>query len=235
MNGFDCLKFLSIPIDAIGYIDIDSISSHLEHLHITSPRSDEFYGFYEKESNSVIFDAVFPQLRTLGLLASPIVFKNFDVHNYPALEYLRCELEFDKSAKFLKIFNNSVSMQGYGLDVVSKKDLLKNIPRNVRLLKFWSITTRQFNFSLLEQLPELRYLEIAGSYTPIDCSSFSKLPELIELNIRDSKEIYNTEMLLMSVSLNKVGLKSIDKHDVNETLLDRMKSNINEVECNLRM
>lgn len=75
----------------------------------------------------------------------------------------------------------------------------------------------------------MRYLEIAGSYTPIDCSSFSKLPELIELNIRDSKEIYNTEMLLMSVSLNKVGLKSIDKHDVNETLLDRMKSNINEL------
>ena len=170
LRPFTSLTFLSIPLDAIGYIDIDSIASRLEHLHITSPRAPKFREFYEKDRHPDIFEAVFPRLKTLQLLASPTVFRNFDAARYPALEWLDCQLEFDKSGKFFKYFNNSPSMHGYSLEVVSKKDLLKNVPKAITTLRFWSITTRSFDFSFFSDFKQLQYLEIAGSFTPIDCS-----------------------------------------------------------------
>lgn len=50
----------------------------------------------------------------------------------------------------MKILRGLQFLQGYRLDVVSKRDLQKNIPKNVKLLRFGSITTRQFDFSLLK-------------------------------------------------------------------------------------
>lgn len=226
MSAFKNLKFLSIPADAIGCIDIDSIKSHLLHLHIVAPRSFEYRDeYYEKDRRALIFDTVFPKLKTLQLLFSPIKFSNFDVKRYPSLEWLACDLEYDKSGKFLKFFKDYTSMQGYSLDGISKKDFLKNVPKNIQALKMWSITTRQFNYSLLSEFRDLKYLDISGSFTPIDCSVFLKLPALTELNLGCSSQIDNTSELLNSKTLEALKINSSsDRIDLTNNEIREMKN-----------
>jgi len=224
MSMFTNLKFLSIPLDAIAYIDIASIANRLEHLHIMNPRALEFMSYYEKDKRPIIFEELFPQLRTLKLLCSPIVFKNFDVAKYPALEWLSASIELDKSGKGIKLFDSVDNLHGFSLKVISKKDLLKNIRKDIIGLELWGISAKEFDFSYLSEFKNLKYLTLRNSKSPIDCSILTNLPQLFELELFSFKKFLNIEALLKLNNLEKIHIYPDNKSDLNEEFIKKMRN-----------
>jgi hypothetical protein len=232
MSIFRNLKYLNIPLDAIEHFDFSSIKSGLRHLRIDAPTLNEYYRFYAERKHPMTYEYWFPNLKleeklpnlkTLSLYtSSPNLFRSFDAKNYPSLEWLDCAMDFDKSGKFFKLFKDSTTMQGYSLDVVSKKDLLKNVPKNIKALRMWSITTRQFDYSLFSEFHELKYLHIAGSFTPVDCSVFLQIPTLTELYLDVVHRIDNVSALLESPNLARLRICTCPKIDMTDDLKRRM-------------
>jgi len=224
MSLFTNLKFLSIPLDAIAYVDILSIANQLEHLHITPPRALEFLAYYEKRKRPLIFEASLPRLRTFGVFTSPIVFKNFDVARYPALEWLSTSLELDKSGKALRLFDNVANFKGFALKVISDKNLLKKIRKDLVALELWGISTKGFDFTSLSEFKSLKYLSLRGSKSPIDCSILVGLPQLLELKLFSFKSLQNVEALLGLDDLEKIHIYPDNKSDLSEDFKQRMKT-----------
>lgn len=240
MSIFRNLKFLSIPLDAIEHFDFPSIKSGLTHLKITEPTLNEYYRFYAERKHPMVYEDWFPgsrldqrlpNLKALSFYATtPTLFRSFDAKNYPNLEWLECEMDFDKSGKFFKLFKDSTTMQGYSLNVVSKKDILKNIPKNIKALRMWSITTRQFDYSLFSEFKELKYLHIAGSFTPVDCAVFLQLPALTELYLDVVHRIDNVSALLESPNLTRLRICTCPEIGMTNDLKREMAEKFTEFE-----
>jgi len=223
MSIFTNLKFLSIPLDAIAYIDTASIAKQLEHLHITAPRAVEFLDYFEKDKRPVLFEESFPQLKTLALLCSPTLFRNFNVARFPALEWLTASLGFDKSGKGIKLFEKAKSLHGFSLNVISKKDLLKGIRKDLVGLELWGVSARDFDFSYLTEFKSLKYLSLRNSKAPIDCSIFSNLQNLLEIELFSINKLKNIDALLSIESLEKVHIYPDDKSDLTEEFKKQMR------------
>jgi hypothetical protein len=223
LSIFINLKFLSIPIDAIAYVDIESVADHLEHLHITPPRTSEYARYYEKDRRPLIFEECLPRLKTLGILCSPILFKNFDAVRYPALEWLSTALDFDKSGKGLKLFDNHADFHGFFLESILKKDLLKNIRKDIIGLEFWGMSPREFDFTCLPEFKNLKYLSLRNCKAPIDCSLLTGLPQLLELRLFSFKKFENVEALLRLDNLEKIHIYPDNKSDLSEEFIEKMR------------
>jgi hypothetical protein len=223
MSIFKKLKYLSIPIDAIAYVDIASIADHLEHLHITPPRTSEHARYYEKDRRPLIFEECLPRLKTLELLCSPILFKNFDAARYPALKWLGAALDFDASGKGLRLFNDHADFHGFYLEVIKKKDLLKNIRKDIIGLELWMISPKEFDYTYLSEFKNLKYLTLRNSKSPIDCSILAGLPQLLELQLFSFKKFENVEALLELDNLKKIYIYPDNKSDLSEDFIEKMR------------
>jgi hypothetical protein len=231
LSIFPNLKFLSIPLDATQYIDIAAVSTRLEHLHLTRPRSTELYTNYKNKTLPPLYAGVLPQLKTLQLICPPSGWPEFTVSQYPKLEWLHTELgEYDKSGKCLKMFKDHSSLQGFSLDSVKQPDLLKNLRTDVTALAFWSITTKQFDYTYLRNLQQLKYLRLRASFTPVDCALLAELPELEELELGICKVLTKTSALLKSKTLKKLWIKSNDSSDLDAKTISALQERLDYVE-----
>jgi hypothetical protein len=228
---FPNLKFLSIPLDAIPYIDIAAASSRLEHLHLTRPRSGDLYTNYKNKTLPPLYSDVLPQLKTLRIVCPPSGWIEFTVLRYPKLEWLHTELgEYDKSGKSLKLFKDHPTLQGFSLDSVKQPDLLKNLRTDITALALWSITTKQFDYSYLRGLQQLKYLRLRASFTPVDCALLAELPALEELELGICKVLTNTNALLKSKTLKKLWIMSNDASDLDAKTISALKEKLEYVE-----
>lgn len=231
LSAFLNLKFLSVPVDAVRHIDIASVADQLEHLRINAPRSIDLYTSYKSKALPPLYPGLLPQLKTLKIVCSPAGWPSFDTSLYPSLEWLHTELdEYDKSGKCLKMFKDHPSLQGFSLDSVKQPDLLKNLRTDVTALAFWSITTKQFDYSYLKGLQQLKFLRLRASFTPVDCALLAELPALEELELGICKVLTHTSALLKSKTLKKLWVKSNDVSDLDAQTIEALKEKLEYVE-----
>jgi hypothetical protein len=222
MHSFSNLKFLSIPIDAIDYIDMTRIAPQMEYLRICQPRS---IGEHEQgiKKNLRFLECVFPKLWSLQLAFPPVCYRNFDVARFPNLQWLEVNLdEMDKSARSLKRFRDMPTMKGFGLNGVYKKDILNDLNPSIEALEFWNVRTKALDLSLLARFADLQYLTI-NARAELDARVLATLPRLTELQLWNFQRIDHIEALLDSPSLKRVSLQSIRQGEVSEALRGELK------------
>jgi hypothetical protein len=208
LRDFPVLKFLDIPTDAIEYVDIERIAPRLEYLRLSPARtvSGHEVGLAK---NLQFFDVTFPRLKSLYSSFPTICYRNIDVTRFPKLQWLETDLELDKSARSLKLFRDVSTILGFGLNGVTKKDILKELNRTLTALEFADIRTRALDLSPLSEFTELQYMSIASSRIALDARPLAKVSRLIELELVWLKRIDHIEALLDSRSLRRVSIRRV--------------------------
>jgi hypothetical protein len=208
LSRLSALKFLSIPVDALPYIDWNSISDQLLHLHLTAPRSGSIWDSYKSGSLPPFPSLIFPRLITMRVPCPPTGWSGFAFNSFPNLEWFHVELdEFDKTGKCLKQLEKCSALQGIGIDSIKGSDILKNVRDDVTALDIWSITSKKFNFTFLSRFRKLRYLRLRGSATLFDCEALEQLSELEELEVSSCQEVTKTAALLRLKKLTDVRVR----------------------------
>lgn len=221
MSGLSNLKFLDIPLDAIGFLDVERIGARMEFLRISRPRSVAVFEQALKKRLD-FFECEFPSLKSLFLRFPPVCYRNFDAARFPNLEWLEVDLdELDKSARSLKPFHDMPTMKGFGLNGVYKKDILNDLNPSIEALEFWNVRTKALDLSLLARFADLQYLTI-NARAELDARVLASLPRLTELQLWNFRRIDHIEALLGSASLKRLSLQHIRQGEVSEALRGEM-------------
>jgi len=228
LSSFSQLKSLSIPLEVVPHIDISSVATHLEHLHIADPSVVNEAHFSDKNYRFLMFDEYFPALRTLKLFVSPKWCANFSVQKYPKLKWFTSDFDLDPKGIGLKFFLPSQTVQGFELNSITRKYTLKYLKTDVKALRFWSITAKSFDFGVLENFYNLEYLSIYSSVATVDCAALALLPNLNELTICSSRDILNIQSLLLHKKIKKLAIY-LNRTQVNEELKNALRQHIEHV------
>lgn len=219
LSRFTNLKYLNIPVDAIGYVDIESVASKLEYLRLSAARLGRGRYDLARAKKLQFFGVAFPSLKSLYLSEPPICFHNFDVTCFPSLRWIEVDLEeLDKTARSLRPFHDIPTIEGFGLNSVFKTDILKDLNRSLIALEFGAIRTRSLDLRYLAEFPQLKYLTIVSSRVSVDARFLANIPSLTELEIVWLKRLEHVEALLESPSLQRVSIRLIDEGQPDEAM-----------------
>ena len=217
LSKFKKLRFLGIPYDAVPFVDMNSVAIQLNYLALNCCRSLDSYEYWKDGNHPMMFEQVLPNLKQLKTYFPPVYFQNFDIDNYPSLEWVDFELEdFDKTGKSIKLFNQHPKIKGFKIDSIKNKDLLKAIRSDIKGLCLWSLAPKKFDFSYLQGFSELKYLKIAASNSEFDCNFLRDLPELVELDLTQIKGLKSVNTILEMGNLQKIRLHSEFKTDLSD-------------------
>lgn len=228
LSEFNNLDFLDIPFDAADYTDLRSVADKLRYLRLSFPRKCEYTELAIKKSLHFL-EIEFPKLISLTLDFPPSCYQNFDIKLFPNLRWIELDLQLEKSAKSLKLFNSIESIEGMRLTGISKKDILNSVTKNLLALQFWDIKTRSFDTTILSEFQKLKSLDINGS-VEIDAKMLADLPHLEELQLWNTKEIQNPECLLASQSLKRASIRLIGKQKIDPGIIKALSDKLDYFE-----
>jgi hypothetical protein len=222
LGAFTNLKFLCIPLDALEFLDLDSIAPNIEYLRLSRPRTFEWH---EKgmARQLLLPENRFPKLKSLYLYFPPSCYRNFNIGNFPELQWVELDLELEKTAKSLKLFKGLPKMQGFSLNGVYKKDILDALEPSIIALDFWNIRTKSLDLSLLTRFQNLRYLTIRGP-ADLDAAVLSGLKHLSELELYRPRSLSHADALLNLPFLERVSIRHIVTDSLSLDLQEALKA-----------
>jgi len=119
----------------------------------------------------------------------------------PGLEAWLSDLNGDEHA--LARVSELQRVEYLALEAVRDAKVFESVPVSVEGLHL-GLPTKAFSLSNIARLHKLRYLRINGARFEVDCAHFVNAPQLIELDILNSKKIKNVEALLECKQLKSV-------------------------------
>jgi hypothetical protein len=228
LRKFERLKYLSLPLDSLPYVDWNSLKDSLEHLRIANPRHGTLWEIFKSNALPAFPRHQFSSLKTLSIPCPPTNWNGFETSSFRNLEWIHVELdEFDKTGKSLKIFDTCHSLQGVGIDSLKGNRVLKNVRTDLSAIDIWSITSKTFDFSYFSSYENLKYLRIRGSASPIDCQLFANLPMLEEIEISSCKDVFNTQALLAAKKLSDIRIRFNNKTDLSPSVIKELSAMTN--------
>ncbi|SFO60214.1 hypothetical protein SAMN05428949_5962 [Chitinophaga sp. YR627] len=189
------LHFLEIPLPYLSIIKQEDLPVGLKALMITN---DEEHGEWVTKKLPLWPDIVLPALKALTFFNSftskelPSLL-NISQEHFPALEYL--DFRMDKKGNILNDLAKFSSLQHLEVEFAWNTDLIAHINSPLKAL---SILGAEKNFEVndLSKLPQLQMVWLNSIKAPIDCTVFTTLPALLEVNVLNSKKIEHLEALL---------------------------------------
>lgn len=203
VKNLEQLSFLEIPLPFLSIITKDDlpaglktlmISNSEEHAEWVNKKLPEWPGITLPELKAIIFFNGFGSAELPSLL-------NISQEHFPSLEYLECRMDkkgniLKDIAKFTTLLHLEVEF-AYGFDVISSI----NSP-----LEALSIigADKDFPVNKLSTLTRLQTVWMNGIKAVIDCKVFTALPDLLEVNVVNSKKVENAEALLACKKLKSI-------------------------------
>jgi hypothetical protein len=142
------------------------------------------------------FDAAvaLPGLRALMWVSSITVPRLPQVIDpLPPLEFLCTNVSGDPAV--LRQVRSLPTLRHLELIHLKNVDVFDHIQAPLQALEL-SSTGRDFPFRKLSTVPTLEALRLKGVRTEVDCAVFATLPELVDLDVIDTRKIVNIEALL---------------------------------------
>jgi hypothetical protein len=197
------LSFLEIPLPYLSVIAQEDIPAGLKTLMITN---DEEHAEWVTKKLPEWPGIVLPELKALAFFSSftaaelPSLLGVSQDH-VPSLEYL--ELRMDKKGNILKDIAKFSTLQHLEVEFAWNTDLVSHINSPLKAL---SIIGAEKNFQVndLSKLQQLQTVWLNGMKTPVDCTVFTTLPDLVEVNVINSKKIEHPEALLSCEKLKSL-------------------------------
>lgn len=126
---------------------------------------------------------------------------NISQQHVPALEYL--SIRVDKKGKILQDLEKFTSLRHLELEFASKYDVFSHISSPLEALAIIA-ADKELPVGDLMKFPQLKTIFWNTIRAEIDCNVFTQLPDLLELEIINSKKIEHAEALLLCKKLKNI-------------------------------
>jgi hypothetical protein len=197
------LSFLEIPLPFLSVITKEDLPAGLETLMISN--TDEFVEWVTKKLSDWP-DIQLPALKALifftgfGAAELPHLL-NISQDHFPSLEYLQCKM--DKQGNILKDIEKFTTLKHLEVEFASNHDVMASVRGPLEVLSIIG-TDKNFPLNNLSLLKQLQSVWLNGIKTVIDCNVFTTLPDLLEVNVLNSKKIEHAEALLSCKKLKRI-------------------------------
>ncbi|ACU63823.1 hypothetical protein [Chitinophaga pinensis] len=195
VKDLEHLHFLEIPLPFLSVITQDdlpgglkalTISNDGEHEEWVTKKLPEWPGIVLPHLKALFFFSAFTSKELPSLL-------NISQEHFPALKYLACRM--DKKGNILKDIAKFSTLDHLEVEFAWNTDLIDHINSPLKALSIIG-AEKNFNVNDLSKLQELQTVWLNGIKAPIDCTVFTTLPDLLEVNVLNSKKIEHPEALL---------------------------------------
>lgn len=218
------LELLSMPIDLFFMVK-DFVCKNIKELILLPPTSDFLLSEWPSEY----------VMNKLTSLTVPELITPFYIYsyNFPNLQRIEYDLGADRKGYILNNLSEFPHINQIKFDHARNLDVFlpfKN--HSIVSLELFACTGSKFPVDKIVELKELKYLYMNNIKSNIDCHSFLKLSQLEEIEIRNSKHLYNISSLLQCEKLSEIiivdcnnpfknGLSEMfKKHDFKSLLID---------------
>jgi hypothetical protein len=140
------------------------------------------------------FELALPGLRAL-MWSSPVDTPSLArvIDPLPPLEFLYANVSGDKAV--LRQIHNLTTLRHLELADLKNVDVFDSIAAPLRALQIGR-TGRDFPVAGLSTVPTVEALRLNGVRAEVDCAVFRTLPELVELDVLNTRKVANIEALL---------------------------------------
>jgi hypothetical protein len=200
------LEFLEVPFPFIENLSKDDLPRRLKGLLVAN--RVEFNELLGKRVIRWPRDLVLPQLTALifmGEYGSATTWPQMELHSehVPRLEYLNSDVD-NKGLVLMEIekFTNLRHLELYS---VRDFDVFGHIKSDLTVL-YINSASKNFPFTRIADHRTLTMLQLLHVRAEIDCEIFTRLPDLVEINLVGCKKLTNVRSLLSCKKLKSLEL-----------------------------
>ncbi|SDG06989.1 hypothetical protein [Chitinophaga filiformis] len=203
IKDLEQLSFLDIPVSFLPHLKQEDLPAGLKTLRISNT---EEYGELVAKKLPEWPDIKLPELKALIFFTSftatelPSLF-NISQEHVPSLEYLECRM--DKKGHILKEIAKFTSLLHLEVEFAYSFDIMSNINSPLQALSIIG-ADKGFPTDKLSRLTHLQTTFLNSISAVIDCNVFTTLPNLLEVNVINSKKIEHPEALLACKKLKSI-------------------------------
>lgn len=197
------LSLLEIPLPFLSVITQDDLPQGLETLIISN--NEEYADLVNKKLPEWP-GITLPKLKALsfftefGAAELPSLL-NISQEHVPSLEFLECRI--DKKGNILKDIEKFTTLLHLEVEFAYNFDVLSIINSPLEVLSTVG-ADKDFPIDKLSRLTHLQTIWLNTIKPVIDCNLFTKLPDLLEINVINSKKVEHAEALLACKKLTSI-------------------------------
>lgn len=203
VKDLEQLSFLEIPLPFLSNLKQEDlpaglktlmISNSEEHAEWVNKNSPEWPGIKLSELKALIFFNGFGSVELSSLL-------NISQEDVPSLEYLAFRM--DKKGNILKDIEKFTSLRHMEVEFAYNFDIISSVNSPLEALSIIG-ADKDFPVNKLSRLTHLQTVWMNGIKAVIDCNVFTTLPDLLEVNVINSKKVEHAEALLACKKLKSI-------------------------------
>lgn len=190
------LDLLSMPID-IFFAVKDVVCKNIEELILLPPISDFLLPKWPEEY-------ILWNLKSLTITELVTCF-HISPYNFPHLQRIEYDLYADRKGYMLNKLSGFPHINQIKFDHARNLDVFSPFKdHSIISLELFACTGPKFPFDKIAELKKIKYLHVNNVRSDIDCRLFLELSQLEEIEIRNSKQLYNISFLLQCQTLSKI-------------------------------
>lgn len=198
------LEFLALPLPLAVRLTPQFVKPTLRGIDIVSMQgSMEALGGMEPKWPAGIVCSGIKALRLLDDVGATQIDTLLGISHqqFPSLQYLMVNV--DKRGRRLQELSRLGGLKILHLECVANHPVFEYINAPLKALSIASVGPK-FNLGELATLADVELLWLNGLQCEVDCRIFTKLPNLKELNLLNSRKLRNIEMLLKCPKLESL-------------------------------
>ena len=196
LNKLNNLEILDIPIDWLCTLDIP-VNIKVLSLINTINLKDKY-----KWCENLL-------LRDLKYLCIPEQIKPFEIdfEKVPAIEWIKLDLKAEKKDSKLKELSQIKTLKHLNFGQAKNFDVFSPfLAHNIQSIELFACKGKKFPIKNIQLLKDLEYIRINNISVNFDCSWLLEIPNLIELEILNVKNIINVNELLKIDTLKSLSV-----------------------------
>lgn len=203
VKDMERLSFLEIPLPYVAIIKQEDLPKGLKTLMISNTAD---YTEWVTKQLPAWPDIVLPELKALIFFnemgcAELTSLLHISQKHVPSLEYL--EVRLDKKGEILKDIAQFTTLRHLELEFAGKHDIFSAIRSPLEALAVIG-AEKEFPVEQLTKLTKLQTIWLNSIKAVIDCNIFTQLPDLLELQIINSKKVEKADALLECKQLKNI-------------------------------